>query len=43
MSKDYKDKADFLTIYIREAHAKDDWHMDDVVDYNQPTSIDERK
>lgn len=43
MSKDYKNKADFLTVYIKEAHAQDDWHMDEVVDYNQPISIEERK
>lgn len=45
---DYKDRADFLTIYIREAHPTDEWRMasnekdkDDVC-YVQPKTLDQR-
>ncbi|PYU74098.1 MAG: hypothetical protein DMG49_05195 [Acidobacteria bacterium] len=24
---DYKDRADFLTVYVREAHPTDEWQM----------------
>jgi hypothetical protein len=24
---DYKDHADFLTVYVREAHPTDEWQM----------------
>lgn len=30
-------------MYIKEAHASDGWHMEEVVDYKNPTSLDERK
>lgn len=46
--EDYKDHADFLTIYIREAHPLDEWQMksnaknkDDVC-YVQPKTLDQR-
>ena len=45
---DYKDHADFLTIYIREAHPTDEWRMNsnekgkDNVCYAQPKSISDR-
>ena len=46
--QDYKDHADFLTIYIREAHPTDEWRMksnekdkDDVC-YAQPKSLEQR-
>jgi hypothetical protein len=45
---DYKDHADFLTIYIREAHPTDEWMMKsnekdhDNVCYKQPRSIGDR-
>jgi len=45
---DYKDHADFLTIYIREAHPLDEWRMrsnekdkDDVC-YVQPRNLGQR-
>jgi hypothetical protein len=43
---DYKEHADFLTVYVREAHPTDEWQMksnvkDDVC-YAQPKSLDER-
>jgi hypothetical protein len=45
---DYKDHADFLTIYIREAHPLDEWQMksnekdkDDVC-YTQPKTLAQR-
>ncbi len=44
----YKDHADFLTIYIREAHPTDEWQMrsneedkDDVC-YTQPKTLEQR-
>ena len=43
---DYKDKADFLTVYVREAHPTDEWQMksnvkDDVC-YAQPKTVEQR-
>jgi hypothetical protein len=44
LSEKFKEKVDFVTIYITEAHALDDWHMDhETIDYNQPKTLDERK
>jgi len=45
---DYKDHADFLTIYIREAHPLDEWRMKsnekekDNVCYVQPKTLAQR-
>jgi len=43
---DYKDNADFLTVYVREAHPTDEWQMksnvkDDVC-YAQPKTLEQR-
>ncbi len=43
---DYKDRADFLTVYVREAHPTDEWQMksnlkDDVC-YAQPKTLEQR-
>jgi len=43
---DYKGKADFLTVYVREAHPTDEWQMksnvkDDVC-YAQPKTLEQR-
>lgn len=43
---DYKDHADFLTVYVREAHPTDEWQMksnlkDDVC-YAQPKTLQQR-
>jgi hypothetical protein len=43
---DYKDKADFLTVYVREAHPTDEWQMksnvkEDVC-YAQPKTLEQR-
>ena len=43
---DYKDHADFLTVYVREAHPTDGWQMksnvkDDVC-YAQPKTLEQR-
>jgi len=45
---DYKEHADFLTIYVREAHPTDEWQMksnlkekDDVC-YAQPKTLEQR-
>ena len=43
---DYKDHADFLTVYVREAHPTDEWQMksnlkDDVC-YAQPKTLEHR-
>ena len=46
MYEQYKDKADFLTIYVREAHPLDEWQMDsnvrEDVCYPQPHSLKDR-
>jgi len=44
--EDYKDRADFLTVYVREAHPTDEWQMksnlkDDVC-YAQPKTLEQR-
>ena len=44
--QDYKDHADFLTVYVREAHPTDEWQMksnvkDDVC-YAQPKTLEQR-
>jgi hypothetical protein len=43
---DYKNHADFLTVYVREAHPTDEWQMksnvkDDVC-YAQPKNLEQR-
>ena len=43
---DYKNHADFLTVYVREAHPTDEWQMksnvkDDVC-YAQPKTLEQR-
>jgi len=43
---DYKNQADFLTVYVREAHPTDEWQMksnvkDDVC-YAQPKTLEQR-
>jgi hypothetical protein len=44
--EDYKDRADFLAVYIREAHPLDEWEMKSNVDegvcYPQPKSLEQR-
>jgi type I thyroxine 5'-deiodinase len=43
----YKDRAEFLTVYINEAHPEDEWQMDsnveDEVVFKQPTTFPERQ
>jgi Iodothyronine deiodinase len=43
----YRDRAEFLTVYINEAHPDDEWQLDvnreDEVVYRQPTTFDERR
>jgi Iodothyronine deiodinase len=43
---DYKDHADFLTVYVREAHPTDEWQMKsnvkDEVCYAQPKTLEQR-
>jgi hypothetical protein len=44
--KDYKDHADFLTVYVREAHPTDEWQMNSNVKedvcYAQPKTLEQR-
>lgn len=46
MYEQFKDDADFLTVYIREAHPEDEWQMDsnitDDVCYMQPRTLADR-
>jgi Iodothyronine deiodinase len=46
MYQDYKDRADFLAVYIREAHPLDEWQMKSNVDqdvcYPQPQTLAQR-
>lgn len=42
----FADRAEFLTIYIKEAHPEDEWqvepNLDQGVCYKQPTTLDQR-
>lgn len=38
----YGSHADFLGVYITEAHAKDEWPMGTTVCYRQPKTLEER-
>jgi len=41
----YSDRADFISVYITEAHANDEWKMDyanPTVQYAQPKTLEER-
>jgi hypothetical protein len=44
--EDYGERADFLTVYIKEAHPEDEWQMESNVEqdvcYRQPRSTAER-
>ena len=46
MRKKYSDRANFVTLYIKEAHPLDEWQMDSNVTegvcYPQPTTSDQR-
>ena len=46
MAERYADRATFRTVYIKEAHAEDEWQMDsnveDDVCYAQPRTFDDR-
>lgn len=46
MYERFGDRADFLTVYIREAHPDDEWQMqpnlDEEVCYLQPRSLEQR-
>ena len=43
----YRDRTNFLTVYISEAHPADEWQMDsnvkDKIVFDQPKTNDERK
>ncbi len=47
MYQRYRDRAEFLFVYIREAHPSDEWQLDvnerDSVVIAQPASFDERR
>lgn len=38
----FRDVADFLTVYIKEAHAQDEWPMGIEICYRQPKTLEER-
>jgi len=40
--QEYKNRADFLTVYIREAHAVNEWPLGVKYCWNQPKTIMER-
>lgn len=46
MHEKFGDRADFLTVYIKEAHPEDEWQMDSNVEqdvcYKQPTTTAQR-
>jgi len=40
--KEFEDEVDFLMVYIREAHAADQWPLGDVVSIKQHATLQER-
>jgi len=38
----YKDRINFLTIYIREAHTRDEWPLGNDFCWKNPTTMEER-
>ena len=46
MRKEYRDSAEFLYVYIKEAHPDDEWQMESNVEkdlvFNQPKTFAER-
>ena len=42
LARDFDSHADFLLVYIAEAHAADEWPVGNPVRYNQPTVLSER-
>jgi hypothetical protein len=46
MHQRYRDRAEFLTVYIKEAHPEDEWQMDsneeEGVCYPQPKTFEQR-
>jgi type I thyroxine 5'-deiodinase len=46
MYEEFQDRADFLTVYIREAHPQDEWQMKanvtEEICYPQPHSLEQR-
>ena len=46
MHERWKDRAEFLTVYVKEAHPEDEWQMDsnekEKVCYPQPKTLEQR-
>jgi len=46
IKKTFEDRAEFLTIYIKEAHPEDEWQVDSNEDqgvcYTQPQTLEDR-
>ena len=42
LASDCASVADFLLVYVAEAHAADEWPVGNPIQYNQPKTIDER-
>lgn len=46
MHRKYGDRAEFVTVYIKEAHPEDEWQMDSNVEegvcYPQPKTMEQR-
>ena len=42
LASDFASVADFLLVYVAEAHAADEWPVGNPIKYNQPQTIDER-
>ena len=43
LADNFSGKADFLCVYIAEAHPTDEWHMEKCIDFTQPKTQAERK
>jgi type I thyroxine 5'-deiodinase len=42
ISKEYVEKADFIAVYISEAHPVDGWKLDQEICFKQPKTLQQR-
>ena len=42
LARDFAGKADFVAVYVSEAHAQDEWALYSDVCFDQPTTLEAR-
>jgi hypothetical protein len=38
--EEHSEKADFVSVYIKEAHAVNDFHMEKFIDFEDPKTLE---